>query len=186
VGALLKLVGPYVLAAALGAVGAWWLASHIAAATLANEQAAHAKDNERHATDLAAMSRTALEAQQRAIAEHDAVAGRVADVDAQLTKERETHETDSARLRADLASGARRLRVAVANCASAGRNSVPGTAGAARVDDGATAFADLDPAVAQRVFGVAADDQREIDKLKALQGYVCAVRPATVGCTGNR
>ncbi|MDR3098901.1 MAG: lysis protein [Paraburkholderia sp.] len=170
----------------MGAAGAWWIASHIGAVALANEQATHAKDNERHAADLTAMSRAALDAQQRAIAEHDTAANRVADVDAQLTKERETHETDSARLRADLASGAQRLRVAVANCAATGRNGVPGTASAARGGDGATAFADLDRSVAQRVFGVAADDQREIDKLKALQGYVCAVRPATAGCTGNR
>jgi hypothetical protein len=58
-------------------------------------------------------------------------------------------------------------------------------AGAAGVGDGAAAYADVDRATAERVFAVAADDQREIDKLKVLQAYVCAVRSDVPGC-GDR
>ncbi|WP_338911854.1 hypothetical protein [Mycetohabitans rhizoxinica] len=43
-------------------------------------------------------------------------------------------------------------------------------------------FAGRDPIPAQHVFAIADDDQREIKKLRALQGYVCAVRPETVDC----
>ncbi|PPB80660.1 hypothetical protein B0O95_1301, partial [Mycetohabitans endofungorum] len=35
------------------------------------------------------------------------------------------------------------------------------------------------------IFAVAADDQREIDKLRALQRYVCTVQPQTAGCNPN-
>lgn len=51
-----------------------------------------------------------------------------------------------------------------------------------RVRPQTTAYADLDAAVAERVSAVAAGAQREIKKLRALQGYMCAVRPQTVSC----
>lgn len=103
-------------------------------------------------------------------------------VDQRTTKERNEHEAENRSLRAALAAGTERLRVAVRNCTAAGRDGVPGASGTAGVGDGAAAYADVDAAVAERVFGVAGDDQREIDKLTALQGYVCAVRPETPGC----
>jgi hypothetical protein len=88
VGALLKSAWLNLLAAAIGATGAWWLASHIAAVALVREQAAHARDNERHATDLAVISQTAFDAQRRAIAKHDAAALQVAAADAKARQER--------------------------------------------------------------------------------------------------
>jgi hypothetical protein len=42
--------------------------------------------------------------------------------------------------------------------------------------DGGPAYADLDPTVATGVVQVAADDQREIDKLRELQAYVAALQ----------
>ncbi|KWC56586.1 lysis system i-spanin subunit Rz [Burkholderia ubonensis] len=178
----LKFAWPYLLAALLGAAAGAGIEHLIGARELADEQAARAADGQRHAGDLAAISRAALASEQRAIAAHDAAASQVAAVDAQLTKERIDHETENRSLRAALAAGTDRLRVAVRNCTAAGADGLPGVAGAAGVGDGAAAVADLDPAVAERVFGVSGDDQREIDKLKAVQGWVCAVRPATPGC----
>lgn len=70
---------------------------------------------------------------------------------------------------------ASRLRVAVRN-GSANRDDV---SSATCVGHGTAVYADLDTATAQRVFAVAAADQREIDKLRALRRYVCAVRPET-------
>jgi prophage endopeptidase len=179
---LLKLAWPYLVGVLLGAGCAWWIASSQGAAALAAEQATHARDNERHANELLSFSQTALDAQQRAIDEHADKARRVAELDAQLTKEKGIHEAQSRRYRDDLATGAQRLRVAVTNCSATSGDSLSGASGTAGVGDGAATYADLDRAVAQRVFAVAADDQHEIDKLKALQGYVCAIRPGTPQC----
>ncbi|OXI67374.1 lysozyme [Burkholderia sp. AU28863] len=178
----LKFAWPYLLAALLGAAAGAAVEHLIGARQLADEKAARARDAQRHVGELTVISQAALAAEQRAIAAHDAAASQVAAVDAQLTKERTDHETDNRSLRAALAAGTDRLRVAVRNCTTAGSDGLPGTSGAASMGDGAAAVADLDPAVAERVFGIAGDDQREIDKLKAVQGWVCAVRPATPGC----
>ncbi|KVP48377.1 lysis system i-spanin subunit Rz [Burkholderia ubonensis] len=178
----LKIAWPYLLAALLGAAAGASIEHLIGARELADEQAARAADAQRHAGDLTSISQAALAAEQRAIAAHDAAASQVAAVDAQLTKERIDHETENRSMRAALAAGTDRLRVAVRNCTATSADGLPGAAGAASVGDGAAVVADIDPAVAERVFAVAGDDQREIDKLKAVQGWVCAVRPATPGC----
>lgn len=137
---------------------------------------------ERHALDLKAISDAALAAERKALENSQAAAQKIEALDAELTKERQVHEADSRRYRAALAAGTERLRVAVRNC-STRDDDLSGAASTASVGDGATAYADLDAAVAERVFAVAADDQREIDKLRALQRYVCTVRPATAGCS---
>ncbi|HDR9877439.1 TPA: lysozyme [Burkholderia cenocepacia] len=178
----LKSAWPYLLAALLGAAVGAGVEHLMGARQLADEKAARAGDAQRHAGDLTAISQAALAAEQRAIAAHDAAASQVAAVDAQLTKDRTDHETENRSYRDALAAGTDRVRVAVRNCTAAGADRLPGTAGAAGVGDGAAAVADLDPAVAERAFAVVGDDQREIDKLKAVQGWVCAVRPATPGC----
>ncbi|WP_338910708.1 lysis system i-spanin subunit Rz [Mycetohabitans rhizoxinica] len=139
---------------------------------------------ERHTLDLKAISDAALAAERKAAENSQAAAKKIEALDVQLTKERQAHEADSRRYRAALAAGTERLRVAVANC-SAGRDNVSSATRTASVGDGATAYADLDAATAQRVFAVAAADQREIDKLRALQRYICAVRPETAECTSE-
>ncbi|MCG1042490.1 lysis protein [Mycetohabitans sp. B8] len=136
---------------------------------------------ERRALDLKAISDAALAAERKAAENSRAAAQRIEALDAQLTKERQAHETDSRRYRAALAAGTERLRVAVANCSTRGDN-LSGTASTASVGDGATAYADLNSTIAERVFAVVADDQRQIDKLRVLQRYVCTVRPGTISC----
>lgn len=178
----LRYAWPYLFAAAVGASLGIGAEHMIADAQLGAEKAARARDNEQHARDMKAVSDAALVAEQKAIARGKVAAGKIETLDAQLTKERNAHETDNRSYRAALAAGTERVRVAVRNCSATGSDGLPGSAGAAGVGDGATAQADLDPAVAERVFGVAGDDDREIDKLKAMQGWACAVRPATAGC----
>lgn len=134
-----------------------------------------------HASDMKAISDAALDAERQASAKSLEAAQKIEAIDAKIMKERQTHETENRSYRAALAAGAERLRVAVANC-SAGASGLSDSAGAAGVGDDAAAYADIDAAVAERIFSVAADDQREIDKLRALQGYVCAVRPETADC----
>ncbi|MEI7295844.1 lysis system i-spanin subunit Rz [Paraburkholderia tropica] len=180
---MLKTILPYLIAALIGA-GIGFGAEHVRArGALAIEQAAHAKDNEQHTNDMLNVSRAALEGENRAIDAHNLAASAVAAADAATTKEKDAHETDNRRYRAALAAGTERVRVAVRNCTAADPGGLAGSPGAAGVGDGSAAVADLDPAVAERVFGVAGDDQHEIDKVKALQAYVCAVRPKTPGCS---
>ncbi|QNB10835.1 lysozyme [Paraburkholderia tropica] len=180
---MLKATLPYLIAALLGA-GIGFGAEYVrASAALAVEQAAHAKDNERHTNDMLNVSRAALEGENRAIDAHNLAASAVAAADAETTKEMNAHETDNRRYRAALAAGTERVRVAVRNCTAADPGGIAGSPGAAGVGDGSAAVADLDSAVAERVFRVAGDDQHEIDKVKVLQAYVCAVRPKTPGCS---
>jgi len=96
--------------------------------------------------------------------------GKVAAIDKQFNDEVSQHANDVLVYRAQLASGAQRLSVHVASCVPASES-----AGAAGGADGATANADLAPAAADGVAEVAGDDQREIDKLTALQAYVHAL-----------
>jgi hypothetical protein len=146
------------------------------------EQATHAKDNEHHSNDLSTISKAALDAEQRAIDAHNKAEAAISAADAQITKEKGAHEADNRNYRTALAAGTERVRIAVTNCSTASGNDAAGAAGAAGVGDGAAAHADLDRAVAERVFRVAGDDDNEISKVKALQAYVCAIRPSTPDC----
>ncbi|NRF86048.1 lysis system i-spanin subunit Rz [Burkholderia gladioli] len=168
------------LAAAAGAYG-----EHVRGARdLAVERAGRAADGQRHAEQLLGLSRSALDAEQRAMDAHDAAAAAVAAADRKQTEERVKHETENRDYRAALREGAERLRVAVTSCSAAGGGGiyVPGAAGATSVGDGTSAYADLDPETAERVFAVAGDDENQIDKLRVLQAYVCAVRPSNEEC----
>jgi hypothetical protein len=136
-------------------------------AQLATEKAAHAADIARVNAEAAQQLATALSKQQ-------AAEGRVATVEQQFNTEVSNHAKDNLAYQSRLASGAERLRVRVTGCvpgAAAGKSTT--AAGSA---DGTDSYADLDPTVATGVVQVAADDQREIDKLKALQAYVAALQ----------
>ncbi|NYH13414.1 lysis system i-spanin subunit Rz [Paraburkholderia bryophila] len=179
---MLKKVLLYLIAALLGAALGAKTMHMLGAQQLADEKAAHAVDNERHANDMLAVSRAALEGEKRAIDAHKQAEVAIAAADAQITNEKEVHENQNRNYVAALAAGTERLRIAVSNCSAAGRDDVSGTTGTASVGDGAAAYADVDRAVAERVFRVAGDDDNEISKVKVLQAYVCAVRPTTPGC----
>lgn len=180
--ALFEKLFPYLIAAAIGATLAGWVCSTMDDAVLQKEKAAHMSDNARLGKQIGDMEGAAALADQKAIADHHAQEGRIQTLDDQLTKEKTAHENDARTYATALATGAQRLRIAVRSCSSSSGNDMPATPGAASVDDGAPAYADVDPAVAGRVFAVAADDQKQIDKLKGLQGYVCALQPALPAC----
>lgn len=154
---------------------------------LSTEQAAHAADKAQYAADIGATKAEAAKAASDALAKQTAMQQQADQLNDQLTKEQAQHEADNRKLRADLAAGTQRVRVAVRNCTA-----VSGAGGGGSADnpqpaggrDDTAASADLDPAVAERVFGVAADDDREIDKLRKLQAWACVVKTRAPGC-GN-
>ncbi len=156
-------------------------------AQLAQAHTEIAIEREQHAIHLKSLSEAALAAQQKAQNDYQAALAKIETLDAQLTREYQAHETDNLNYRLALANGNERLHVALAN-GSTHHNRLrrmPKTTRAPSVGDGSPICADLNPATAQSIFRVAADADHEISKLRALQGYVCAVRPETVACLGE-
>ncbi|MFM0638091.1 lysis system i-spanin subunit Rz [Paraburkholderia metrosideri] len=136
-------------------------------AQLASEKAAHAADIAKVNAEDAQQLATALSKQQ-------AAEGRVATVEQQFNTEVSNHAKDNLAYQSRLASGAERVRVRVTGCVpptAADKSTTP--AGSV---DGRAAYADLDPTIATGIVQVTADDQREIDKLKALQAYIAALQ----------
>lgn len=175
-----------VMAGVLG-IGAGATGMHytIDAALLAKEKAMHAQDNEQAETNMAAVSATAASAASAALAKQFTMQAAVASAEQTLSKEAKAHELDNQTVRDQYAAGARRLRVRVQSCEaddSARGGDVSGTATAVGNSDASATYADLDATIASRVFGVAGDDQREIDKVKVLQAYACTVQPKNPGC----
>ncbi|WP_219096570.1 lysis system i-spanin subunit Rz [Pseudomonas sp. UMAB-40] len=91
----------------------------------------------------------------------------LATLDTEHTKAMTDAKAVTNQLRADVASGARRLSIK-ATCPAA---TVRTTAGAARVVD-AEARADIDPATAERVVAITTDGDEAIRALNGLQDYV--------------
>jgi prophage endopeptidase len=167
-------MSPYVLtgiiAGALGIAIGGASVHTVDATKLSVEQAAHARDNAAHANEIASINAASAKQLADALQKQQAAEGKVAAIETQYTNEVNAHAADSLKYRADLASGAQRVRVRVASCGAVPASG-QSTAAAGRTD-AAPAYADLDATVAASVFKVAADDQVEIDKLAALQAYV--------------
>ncbi len=175
--AFLKLAWPYILAAAIGGAIGYGIEHSRLGAQLANERAAHARDNEQHASDLNAISKAALDAEQRAIDTHTIAEGKITTLDQQLTQEKQAHEADNARNRAAIADGTRRLRIAVSNFHSAGDNEADSGTSAGRVGDGASGTAELSRPFGLALFAIADDaDNDARAKADYLQRYVCTLQ----------
>lgn len=163
-------MSPYLIvglvAALLGAAISGGATHKIDGTALAREQASHQ-------ADLAKINAASAKALSDALAKQQVAEGKVSDIETQYNTEVSNHAKDSLDYRAQLASGAQRMRVHVTGCSVAPASQSTTAAGSA--DDAAT-FADLDPTVASGVVQVAADDQAEIDKLAALQAYVKALQ----------
>jgi prophage endopeptidase len=172
---------PYLIALAVGMGGAHVLDANHYGAQINAEKAAHAKDNEQHANDLNAISKAALDAEQRAIDAHTVAEGKIATLDDQLTKEKEAHATDNTKNRIAIADGTRRLRIAVSNFHSTGGKQTGTGAGAGSVGDGSSGWAELSPAFGLALYSIADDADADRAKVTYLQGYVCAIRPDTAG-----
>lgn len=93
----------------------------------------------------------------------------LADLDTQHTQERERANQTNASLRADVATGKRRLSVLAASCAA-------GSAATAGVGH-AEARAELDPAAAERIVRITNDGDDAIRALSALQEWVSKACP---------
>src|SRR6202012_1554099 len=100
--------------------------------------------------DLNAISKAALDAEQRAIDVHTVAEGKIATLDDQLMKERQAHEADNSRNRAAIADGTRQLRIAVSNFHATGSQQAGSGSGSSGVGDGASGTAEL-----PRPFGLA-------------------------------
>jgi hypothetical protein len=175
--AFLKLAWPYLLAAAIGGALGYEIEAKILGAQLANERAARAHDDEQHANDLNAISKAALDAEQRAIDAHTVAEGKIAAMDQQLTQEKEAHEADNARNRAAIADGTRRLRIAVSNFRPASGNEAGTGPGAGSVGDGAGGTAELSRPFGLALFSIVDDaDNDARAKAEYLQRYVCILQ----------
>lgn len=162
-----KLIGALVLALALigiGASGAWqWQANKYGKVIATNEAA--------HQVDLTAISNAAATQARQALDKQQAAEKALADLD-QKAQEDKTHAlAENDKQRADIASGARRLRLA--GSYRAGGGNVSGTASSAGVGD-AGAF-ELAPAAGSTVLSIRAGIIADQAALKALQAYVMNV-----------
>ena len=163
----------YLLAIVVGASGGVGVDRLLSDRALAAEKLAHALDNTRHAVALNDLTIAENAAKQRAIDMQRVVAGRIATLDARLTKEREAHEADNMRNRESIASGTRRLRVAVSKCREDGAGKTGGRTSASGVGDAAGATTELSPALGSALFAIADDaDTDARAKTEYLQAYI--------------
>ena len=128
---------------------------------LADLNAAHQADLTSIANAAAAQARQALEKQQ-------AIQKALAELDAKATKEKMNDLAENEKLRADVAAGDRRLRIA-GRC-SASSSNMPDTAVAARLDDGGTV--ELAGAAGRTVFDIRAGIIKDRAALKGLQEHL--------------
>lgn len=139
---------------------------------LASEKTAHAETKTRHAETLRGIANLATKAAEATTLAQQAGQKAVAEIDAKFTKEKADHAKTTEALRADVAAGKRRLRLA-ATCPAASGGDVPKTASTPSVDD-ATApklTADAESAylsLRDEIVGTAA-------VLRGLQQYVTEV-----------
>ncbi|WRQ05459.1 Rz-like spanin [Ralstonia phage AhaGv] len=160
----------YAIAAGAGALVAAILAGWGAWAIQANRYDVQIAELKRvHAEQLGEIAAKGAEQAREALAWKDRAEKATAEIDARQ-QENDRVKAENARLADELRTGARRVFVR-AKCPAAGGGAVPGTAPAARVDD-AEVRAELDPATAQRMVGVAGDGDDAIRALTALQDYV--------------
>lgn len=95
----------------------------------------------------------------------------LAQIDTEHTQERERANQANASLRADVATGNRRLSVLAASCP------VRAAAGSASLDH-AEARAELDPAAAERIVRIVSDGDDSIRALNTLIDYINTACPA--------
>ena len=140
-------------------VGAWRYGKELASLTAA------------HQADLTAISNAATAQVRQALEKQQATQKALAELDAKATKEKASDLAENERLRADVAAGDRRLRIA-GRC-SASSSDLPDDSSAARMDDGATV--ELAGAAGRTVFDIRAGIIKDRAALKGLQEYVLRV-----------
>ena len=124
-----------------------------------------------HQSDLSAIANAASIQVRQALDKQQAAEQARADIDARTTKEKANALAENEKLRADVAAGDRRLRIA-GRC-SADSSNLSGTISAARLDDGGTV--ELAGAAGRTVFDIRAGIIKNRAALKELQEYVLEV-----------
>ena len=124
-----------------------------------------------HQADLTSISNTATAQARQALEKQQATQKALAELDAKATKEKMNALAENERLRADVAAGDRRLRIA-GRC-SAGSGKLSDTASATRVDDGGAV--ELAGAAGRTVFDIRAGIIKDRAALRGLREYVLRV-----------
>ena len=118
--------------------------------------------------DLTAISNAAAAQALQALERQQATQKALAELDAKATTEKARDLAENEKLRADVAAGDRRLRIA-GRC-SADSSNLPSSTSAARLDDGGTV--ELAGAAGRTVFDLRAGIIKDRAAMKGLQGYV--------------
>lgn len=155
---------PYIAALLIGATGAWMWQANSYGTIIATNEAARQADLAMIASAGAKQARDALESQQRA-------EQALADLDHKAQKEKTDALAENEKFRADVASGARRLRIS-GSCRAGGGN-VSGSASAAGLGDAGSV--ELSGPAGRTVLDVRAGIIADQAALKALQSYVMNV-----------
>ena len=121
-----------------------------------------------HQSDLSAIANAASIQVRQALDKQQAAEQARADIDARTTKEKANALAENEKLRADVAAGDRRLRIA-GRC-SADSSNLSDTTSTARVDDGGTV--ELAGVAGRTVFDIRAGVIKDLTALKGLQEYV--------------
>ena len=124
-----------------------------------------------HQSDLSAIANAASTQVRQSLDKQQAAEQARADLDARTTKEKAHALAENERLRADVAAGDRRLRIA-GRC-SADSSNLSDTTSTARVDDGGTV--ELAGVAGRTVFDIRAGIIKDRAALKGLQEYVLKV-----------
>lgn len=124
-----------------------------------------------HQSDLSAIANAASTQVRQALEKQRAAEKARADIDTKATKEKANALAENEKLRADIAAGDRRLRIA-GRC-SASSSDLPNTASGARVDDGETV--ELAGVAGRTIFDIRAGIIKDRAALKGLQEYVLRV-----------
>lgn len=121
-----------------------------------------------HQSDLSAIANAASAQVRQALDKQQAAEQARADIDIKATKEKANALAENEKLRADIAAGDRRLRVA--GRFSASSSDLPNTTITARVDDGGTV--ELAGVAGRTVFDIRSGVIKDRAALKGLQEYV--------------
>ena len=140
-------------------VGAWRYGKELASLTAA------------HQSDLTAISNAAATQLRQALERQQVTQKALAEIDAKSTKEKASDLAENEKLRADVAAGDRRLRIA-GRC-STSSSDLPDTTNTARLDDGSTV--ELAGAAGRTVFDIRAGMIKDRAALKGLQEHVSKV-----------
>ena len=120
-----------------------------------------------HQSDLTAIANAASTQVRQALEKQRAAEQARADIDTKATKEKANALAENEKLRADIAAGDRRLRIA-GRCSTSSGN-LPDTTSAARLDDGSTV--ELAGAAGRTVFDIRAGIIKDRAALTGLQDY---------------